>query len=297
MVHCQKALCTNGFRKILTKFKLEKESLNKIIHDFNYDSLFPKIGLELEFYLTKNNQQISDSALIDGFITKLSQEIKIQKINLLNIEKEQGIGQIEIKTIPTKNLVLLCQEINLVKKIAQNLAKKNGLKSDFRPVPFIDDCSSALQVNLTILNKDKQNLFVKIKEKESEILLNAIGGLIALTAQNMRFFADVKKDKERFDLERNRQLFMAGKYTAPVNLSWGYDNRSCAIRVVGKEENRRLEYRIPSASADPLKAISKFIEIVFFGIKNKAEAPEPIYGNAFDKKYLINDLHHDLQKL
>ena len=37
---------------------MKKEILNKIISKFHADFFYPKIGLELEFYLTKNNQQI-----------------------------------------------------------------------------------------------------------------------------------------------------------------------------------------------------------------------------------------------
>ena len=90
---------------------------------------------------------------------------------------------------------------------------------------------------------------------------------------------------QRFDLKRNKELFKKGKYTAPVNLSWGYDNRTCAIRIIGKNQNRRLEFRIPDSNCDIKKATTKFLEMVYKGINSNTKPTPPIYGNAFDNQY------------
>lgn len=264
---------------------MEKEIFSEIISNFTKKSLFPKIGIELEFYLTQNHQQISDQSLIYDFISKLKSNIKDHQINLLDIEKEQGLGQIEVKTLPREDLYFLSQELILVKKIILDFALKNKFEACFEPTPFFHDCSNALQINLTMNNANNSNLFVKNKDEESLILLNSIAGLLELSLKNIEYFTN-KKDMLRFDIERNKALFKNKKYTSPVNLSWGYDNRSCAIRIVGKEQNRRLEFRISDANCDVKLALLKFLEMVDFGIENKLVAPEPIYGNAFmiDKK-------------
>ena len=243
-----------------------------------------KIGLELEFYLTKNDEQIHDSNLVQSFIDDLLISTKKQKINLLAIEKEQGIGQIEIKTLPEIDLDKLSSDIELVKVISEDLAKnKYNLEADFGGTPFFDDCSNALQINLTILDKNNRNLFDKNDDQESKILLNSIAGLLFLLPKNIEFFA--AKNSKRFDIARNQQLFLNKKYTSPVNLSWGYDNRSCAIRIIGKGNDRRLEFRVPDANINIKPAIDKFLEMVKYGIDNNLKAEEPIYGNAFNKQY------------
>ncbi len=296
---------------------MKKEILNKIISKFHADFFYPKIGLELEFYLTKNNQQIDDQNLIQDFIDELSFEIKKREIDLFGIEKERGLGQIEIKTNPYKNIDKLIADIDLVKVISQDLAQNKSLKSDFSPTPFITDCSSALQINISILDKNNCNLFVKNGEKESDLLLNSIAGLLINFPKNIDYFITSKSDILRFDLSRNKELFKKGKFTSPINLSWGYDNRSCAIRItnniktpenrqiliissllknsskfddlqnsfVGSEENRRLEFRIADANIDTMKAVNKALEMVKDGIDKNLKPIEPIYGNAFDKKY------------
>jgi len=256
----------------------------KAISNFTY-----QIGIELEFYLTKNQQQIVDQKLVEDFIAKLDLKIRKSGIDLLKIEPEQGLGQIEIKTKPEKDLEKLIFDLEKVKVITKELAIQISLEADFSPTPFYDDCSSALQINLTVLDKNNQNLFAKNNENESTILLNSIAALLKLTPENLHFFTNLKGQNLRFDLVRNQKLFLKGKYPAPVNLSWGYDNRSCAIRVVGKAENRRLEYRIPDADINVKKALIKFLEIVNYGTMQNLKVPlqilGPIYGNAFDQKY------------
>lgn len=44
--------------------------------------------------------------------------------------------------------------------------------------------------------------------------------------------------------------FVAGSY-APTAISWGYDNRTCALRVVGSGKSLRLEHRLAGADVNP----------------------------------------------
>lgn len=269
---------------------MSKRALTEIINNFNQSSFYPQIGIEIEFYLTQENQQISDQNLIQDFILELSNELKNNKIDILEVEKEQGLGQIEVKTNIYKNIDDLCSNIKLVKVISQDLALRRSLKTDFSPTPFIADCSNALQINFSLLDDQKNNLFLKNANQESKFLLNSIAGLIKNTPKNINYFIKNKNDLKRFDLLRNRELFKKGKYTSPVNLSWGYDNRSCAIRVVGKENQRRLEFRIADANIEIAPAICKFLEMVKDAIDNNSSPIKPIYGNAFDDQYLTGGL-------
>jgi len=42
---------------------------------------------------------------------------------------------------------------------------------------------------------------------------------------------------------------------APINIEWGHDNRTCALRVVGHGESLRLENRVPGGDVNPYLAI------------------------------------------
>jgi glutamine synthetase len=66
-------------------------------------------------------------------------------------------------------------------------------------------------------------------------------------------------------------------YFAPVNVSWGIENRSCALRVI---EGSRIECRRPGADANPYLALAALVAAANEGIKHNLDPPEPIVGDA-----------------
>ncbi|WP_051742139.1 type I glutamate--ammonia ligase [Streptomyces xylophagus] len=69
---------------------------------------------------------------------------------------------------------------------------------------------------------------------------------------------------------------------APTTFTWGRDNRTCAIRVVGRGENLHLENRLPGADTNPYLALAATLAAVLVGLDHKSEPPQPYVGSAFD---------------
>ncbi len=136
--------------------------------------------------------------------------------------------------------------------------------------------------------KDNQYLFAKDNYEDSKYILWSIAGALQFTKNMMIIFAPDEEDYVRFDIELNRNLHKKQKYTAPVNISWGYDNRSALIRIprTNKDFERRLEFRLGSGSSDVDLVCIFFLLAILEGIKQK-EKPRgsAIYGNAFDEQY------------
>ena len=73
-------------------------------------------------------------------------------------------------------------------------------------------------------------------------------------------------------------------YWAPTDATWGYENRTCALRVIGgSEKSQRVEYRIAAADINPYIALSAAIGSGLWGIENRIEPTAPITGNAYAK--------------
>jgi glutamine synthetase len=75
---------------------------------------------------------------------------------------------------------------------------------------------------------------------------------------------------------------------APINATWGYENRSCAVRAIRSDRHElwRFECRRPGADANPYLALAAVAASAADGIRNKAEPPPPIEGDA----YALTDL-------
>ncbi len=245
----------------------------------SHTSLVIKIGIELEFYLTNfDSSQLFDEKILHDFISDLSKKIPTNSL-IYKIEKEQGQGQIEVKTAFDSDLLKICEDISALKLIAKNLAEERNLVASFASQQFLNDCGSALQFNISLHDADDRNIFWFDKK----ILHKTVNALLQKTNEMMIFLAPEEADYVRFSTQINRDLFKKGKFTAPVNLSFGTDNRTCAIRIPAK--SKRLEYRIAAANCDPALCMSAILLAILFGIENGAQPINQIHGNAFDAQY------------
>lgn len=261
----------------------EKSHLKQILSKFELQNLQVKIGVELEFYLQQQNLPANSNQVLD-FIEKFKSVLPSHNLNFFAIEAEQGEGQVEIKTNPYLDIQKLCDDINLIKEVTQKL--DNSLQANFSSLPNKNDCGNAMQINFSLM-QDGKFLFAKDDNKESKYLLWSISGVLEKTRNMIEIFAPKPEDLQRFDIKINRNLHLLRKYTSPVNISWGYDNRSALIRVPATRDNhlRRIEYRLGCASCDIDLAITHFLSAVFEGIKMKKDPIKEIYGNAFDEQY------------
>jgi len=268
----------------LNKYKiLEKTYQNFLkILSKNSNSLHIKIGCELEFFLLdKNNNKISDNKIIDEFCKTIQGK------------REQGEGQVEIITNFTANLLNLAKEIENIKNKIHYFANQINCVACFDSKPFFDDCGSALQFNISLHDDKNFNIF------DDNLIEYCASGLLDSSHFMMLILAPKIQDYHRFDLDLNRKLFRQKKYTAPVNLSFGADNRSCAVRVCKSTESlnfKRLEYRIASADADIYLSLSAILNALAFGLSEKKNNYTTIYGNAFDDIYKLEKILKNIEE-
>jgi glutamine synthetase len=286
---------------IKTIYQQKFNLLKSVLADFKLLNLQPKIGIELEFYLEKQDQDNKFSAanqhLVQNFISQLKSELQKENINILDVEPEQGFGQIEVKTKPYSDLELLCQHITKIKTIASDLSLNFDCRTNFLSQPYPNDCGSALQINFSLIDLQNNFLFAGNSQQESDYLLRSVANLLKFTKSTMLIFAPTQQDYSRFDLELNRNLHKNSKYTAPVNISWGYENRTTLIRIpkTKDEAQRRLEFRLAASNVDIYLAITFFLLIILDATDNNIKPTLPIYGNAFDEKYQLELLPNNYQ--
>jgi glutamine synthetase len=75
---------------------------------------------------------------------------------------------------------------------------------------------------------------------------------------------------------------------APINATWGYDNRSCAVRAIrsARPELWRFECRRPGADANPYLALAAIAASAADGIRREATPPAPVEGDAYARSDL-----------
>ena len=66
--------------------------------------------------------------------------------------------------------------------------------------------------------------------------------------------------------------------TEPVFNSWGYNTRSAALRIpCSDESNRRIEYRLAGADANPYLVVATILTGMLYGLEHidEGDLPEP----------------------
>ena len=56
---------------------------------------------------------------------------------------------------------------------------------------------------------------------------------------------------------------------APTAVAWGFDNRTCALRVVGHGPSLRFENRVPGGDVNPYLAVAAMIAAGLHGVDNE----------------------------
>ena len=73
---------------------------------------------------------------------------------------------------------------------------------------------------------------------------------------------------------------------APLEATWGVENRTTALRVIpGSEKSQRIEYRLAAADANPYLALAAALASGLYGIEHKLEPCAQVKGNAYDQEH------------
>jgi len=73
---------------------------------------------------------------------------------------------------------------------------------------------------------------------------------------------------------------------APLDATWGVENRTTALRVIpGSEKSQRIEYRLGAADANPHIALAAALASGLYGIEHKLEPLPQVKGNAYEQDH------------
>ena len=76
--------------------------------------------------------------------------------------------------------------------------------------------------------------------------------------------------------------------SAPINVRWGYDNRTVGLRVpLSDPANRRVENRVPSSDANPYLAIAGSLASGYLGIVKELKPEVPSGAGSVDPGFTL----------
>lgn len=254
-----------------------REILKRILERAARHSLRPKVGSELEFYLLDGNREplfkgiqcysLYRGAELEYVIREMRNGLEDFGVALEAFHIEYGPAQIEI--IPEYDDALaMADKTVLIKNAVKEIARKHGLYASFMPKLRAEESGNGYHVHQSLWDPEgKKSLFAE----DETLARRYLAGLLRTAREFMVFGSPSINSYKRF---RDHSF-------APVNASWGHDNRTVATRRLGVGENVRFEHRTGSADANPYLIIAANVAAGLHGIENRLEPPDITRQNAY----------------
>ena len=190
------------------------------------------------------------------------------------VKGECNTGQQEI-TFRYEQALLACDNHAIYKNGAKEIADQHGKSLTFM-AKFNEREGNSCHVHLSLRDTDGTALCAdsEAPEQMSPLFRSFLAGILATLPELTLCYAPNINSYKRF----------SGGGFAPMVVAWGVDNRTCALRVVGRGAALRVECRVPGGDVNPYLAVAALIAGGLHGIDNELSLPEPITGNAYDAK-------------
>ncbi len=206
----------------------------------------------------------------DELVARLTPALEALGIELTAVHTEAGPGLLELNLAARRGLAA-ADEAALLKLAVKEVAASLGLRASFLAKTVAGEEGSSGHVHLSCWN-DAGNAFA------GGTLDHAVAGILAhLPAASLLLNPTINSYKR-----------LVPGYFAPVNASWGIENRSAAVRAIRPDqaERARIECRRPGADANPYLTLAALVASAADGIRRGLEPAPPVTGDASEQEGL-----------
>ncbi len=243
------------------------------------DDLLPAIGLSGRHETARQSYGIEAINEFKPVIDQLYDYCAKQDLQVDCINHETGAAQLEINFIHGDPLHL-ADQVFTFKRTMRQVALEHDMYATFMARPMLDEPGSSMHIHQSLVDiKTGKNIFINEDGKHSEAFFSYIAGLQKYTPGLLSFYAPNVNSYRRFQ-----------KYAAaPINMHWGYDNRTVGIRIpTSSAAATRIENRYSGMDANPYLAIAASLACGLVGIKQKLKAEAAYEGNACEEEITLD---------
>ena len=278
-----------------------REVLKHVLDLYAQRGWEPVVAPELEFYLVEPNvdadyplkppmgrsgrsepgrQSYSIAAVneFDPLFDDLYQFCEAQDIAIDTLIHEDGPAQMEINLLHG-NALDLADQAFMFKRTAREAALRHKMYATFMAKPHAKEPGSAMHLHQSVVDKKTgKNVFSADDGTPTPLFFAHLAGLQRYLPAAMALFAPNVNSYRRITRFQ----------VAPINVQWGYDNRTAGLRVpMSEPQSRRVENRISGADANPYLATAASLACGYLGMVQGLSPTEPITGSAHDLPFSL----------
>jgi glutamine synthetase len=216
---------------------------------------------------------LAEIGRFESYVAALVPALEGLGVELAAMHTEAGPGLLELN-LRARRGVRASDDATMVKFAAKEVAATMGLRASFLAKTNPGEEGSSGHIHLSCWSDDR-NAFAP-SESDGDlppVARASIAGILDhLPAASLLLNPNINSYKR-----------LVPGWFAPVNASWGMENRSTAVRAIRspRPELCRLECRRPGADANPYLALAGLVASAADGIRRAAEPPPPVEGDAY----------------
>lgn len=183
----------------------------------------------------------------------------------------EDTGQLELNFM-FADCLRTADNLTTYRQVCMQVARELGVTATFMPKPFPGVMANGCHHNLSLW-RGNDNACVEPGRRElhlSETARHALGGILEHTPAATAIMAPTVNSYARY--------WDAGLF-APALANWGYDNRSCAVRV---SASGRLEFKVPDAAVNPYLSHAVLLAMIEDGLDRKLDPGPPESASSYD---------------
>jgi glutamine synthetase len=221
---------------------------------------------------------LSEIGRYEAFLAALVPALEGLGVELAAVHTEAGPGLLELNLTARRGMAAADDAV-MVKFGVKQVAAQMGLRASFLAKTNPGEEGSSGHVHQSLWSGET-NAFAGSGPADAlpPVFSSAIAGVLRhLPAASLLLNPTINSYKR-----------LVPGWFAPINATWGYENRSCAIRAIRSErpELWRFECRRPGADANPYLALAAIAASAADGMRSHAVPPPDVVGDA----YALTDL-------
>lgn len=234
-----------------------------------------------------NCYSISQSSADDHLLSRVARGMRDYGIEIEGYNREHGPAMYEMN-LRYADALTAADNTMLFKTGVKEMCHQQGLTACFMAKWNDQEDGSSGHSHMSLWDRNREhNLFWDESGEGhmSQTMRQFLAGVLEKLPEMMAFYAPVINSYKRY---------VEGTW-APLNTTWGMDNRTCSVRVINNGKRAiRVENRVPGADANFYLVFSALLASGLYGIERKLELPARLQGNAYDPATVAQALARNL---
>jgi glutamine synthetase len=232
-------------------------------HDASYRDLTPANQYNIDY-------SIVGTTRIEPLLRDIRNTMYAAGLNVESAKGECNFGQHEIGFL-YDDVMVTADNHAVYKTVAKEIASLHG-KSITYMAKYNEREGNSCHIHLSLRGSDGGIVFWdEAGGARSGLYDHFVAGVLATMPDFTLLYAPNINSYKRF---------AEGSF-APTTIAWGEDNRTCAVRLVGRGRGARMENRVPGGDVNPYLALAGMLAGGLHGIDKGLGLEPPLEGNAY----------------